>query len=120
MGDCALLFLFPFLSLASLAYKRKYLMLIDTGVVQTDDKIWAVVFTTSPAQVELHTSENRKETFQVGAGMTKLSCNQELDGGMRGTIIRNGQVVAECNPIGFRFDSRPGVHNFNAAVAMSY
>ncbi|KAH6910280.1 glycoside hydrolase [Coprinopsis sp. MPI-PUGE-AT-0042] len=86
----------------------------------TDDKIWAVVFTTSAAKVELHTSENRKETFQVGAGMTKLSCNQEVDGGMRGTIVRNGQVVAECNPIGFRFDSRPGVHNFNAAVAMSY
>ena len=51
--------------------------------------------------------------------MTKLSCAQEVDGGMRGTIVRNGRVVAECHPVGFRFESRPGVHNFNAAVAMS-
>ncbi|EAU91889.2 hypothetical protein CC1G_04656 [Coprinopsis cinerea okayama7 len=86
----------------------------------TDDKIWAVVFTTAPAKVELYTTENNKETFEVGAGMTKLSRGQTPDGGMKGVIVRGGRVVAECSPIGFRYESRPGVYNFNAAVCMSY
>ena len=77
------------------------------------------MFTIAPAKVELYTSENRKDTFEVPGGMTKLSRAQEPDGGMRGTIIRNSVVVAECNPIGYRYESRHGVYNFNAAVGMS-
>ncbi|KAJ2918338.1 hypothetical protein MD484_g2127, partial [Candolleomyces efflorescens] len=85
----------------------------------TDDKIWAVVFTTAPSKVELYTSNDRKMVFDVPAGMTKLSRDSEPDGGMRGTIVRDGKIVADCSPIGYRYESRPGVYNFNAAVAMS-
>ncbi|TFK21952.1 glycoside hydrolase [Coprinopsis marcescibilis] len=86
----------------------------------TDDKMWVIVFTTAPSKVELYTSENSKEVFEVGQGMTKLSRDLSVDAGMKATIVRGGNVVTTCNPIGFRFESRPGVYNFNAAVSMSY
>lgn len=85
----------------------------------TDDKIWAVVFTTGPAKVELYAANGNKVTFDVPAGMTKLSRDSMPDGGMRGTIVRNGAIVADCTPVGYRYETRPGVYNFNAAVAMS-
>jgi len=85
----------------------------------TDDKIWAVVFTTAPAKVELWTSKTNKVSFDVPAGISKISRDSEPDAGMRGVIVRNGSTVAECNPVGYRYESRPGVYNFNAFVAMS-
>ncbi|TEB38068.1 glycoside hydrolase [Coprinellus micaceus] len=85
----------------------------------TDDKIWVVVFTTAPAKVDIYTTPTRKVTFDVPAGMTKLSTDSVADGGMRGVVIRDGTVMADCTPVGYRYESRPGVYNFNCAVAMS-
>ncbi|KAF5322509.1 hypothetical protein D9619_001587 [Psilocybe cf. subviscida] len=85
----------------------------------TDDTAWMVVFATADAIVEGYTTEDDKVTFNVKAGMTKLSFPLKPDGGMKATVIRNGVVVTECNPIAYRFESRPGVYNFNACVAMS-
>ncbi|TFK45075.1 glycoside hydrolase family 71 protein [Crucibulum laeve] len=85
----------------------------------TDDTLWAVILATTPATVEIYTTEVKKEIFEVKAGLTKLSCALTPDGGMRATMRRSAQTVAECNPVGFRFERRPGVHNFNAFVAMS-
>ncbi|KAF8161484.1 glycoside hydrolase family 71 protein [Crassisporium funariophilum] len=85
----------------------------------TDDKAWMIVFATSPSTVEAYTSNNQKQTFQVKVGMTKLSFALKADGGMRAIMIRNNKTVAECNPIAYRFESRPGVYNFNVLVAMS-
>ena len=81
--------------------------------------LWAVVFATAPTTVELYTTETRKHTFSVAPGMTKLSCPLKADGGMRAMMIRDGKVVASCSPVGYRFEGRPGVYNFNVVVAVS-
>jgi glucan endo-1,3-alpha-glucosidase len=52
--------------------------------------------------------------------MTKLSHPLQLAGGMKVVMIRDEKVVAECAPVGYRFEARPGVYNFNAFVAMSH
>ncbi|KAF8957310.1 glycoside hydrolase family 71 protein [Flammula alnicola] len=85
----------------------------------TDDTAWMVVFATAEASIEAYTTDDTKVTFSVKAGMTKLSFPLKADGGMKASMIRNYRVVAECNPIAYRFESRPGVYNFNACVAMS-
>ena len=78
-----------------------------------------VVFARSAAIVEAYTTDDSKQTFEVNGGMTKLSFPLKPDGGMRATMIRNDRIVADCSPIGYRFESRPGVYNFNVFVAMS-
>jgi glucan endo-1,3-alpha-glucosidase len=78
-----------------------------------------VVFAKAPATVDAFTTDEAKVTFSVKAGMTKLSFPLQEDGGMKAVMNRDGTVVAECNPIAYRFESRPGVYNFNACVAMS-
>jgi glucan endo-1,3-alpha-glucosidase len=78
-----------------------------------------VVFATSAAVIEAYTTDDSKQTFEVKAGMSKLSFPLKPDGGMKATMIRSNKVVTECNPIGYRFESRPGVYNFNVYVAMS-
>jgi glucan endo-1,3-alpha-glucosidase len=78
-----------------------------------------VVFAKAPATVDAFTTDDAKVTFSVKAGMTKLSFPLQANGGMKAVMNRDGTVVAECNPIAYRFESRPGVYNFNACVAMS-
>ena len=78
-----------------------------------------VVFATSAATIEAYTTDDSKQIFEVKAGMTKLSFPLKPDGGMKATMIRSNKVVTECNPIAYRFESRPGVYNFNVCVAMS-
>ncbi|KAJ7287067.1 glycoside hydrolase [Mycena rebaudengoi] len=85
----------------------------------TDDAFWVVVLCTAPARVSLYTSENDKKSFDVTAGVTKLSRAQKVGGGMRVKIKRRGAVVAECNADGFVFDEQPSVYNFNLFTAMS-
>lgn len=88
-------------------------------IVKTDDVAWMVVFATTPATVEGYTTDDHKISFKVKAGMTKLSFPLEAGGGMKATMLRGGAIVAECNPISYRFEGRPGVYNFNVCVAMS-
>jgi glucan endo-1,3-alpha-glucosidase len=86
---------------------------------QTDDTAWMIVFAASAATVEAYTTDDSKQSFEVEAGMTRLSFPLKPDGGMKAAMIRREKIVAECNPIGYRFESRPGVYNFNVHVAMS-
>ncbi|KAF9477895.1 glycoside hydrolase family 71 protein [Pholiota conissans] len=90
-----------------------------TNYQLADDTAWMVVFTTAEATIDAYTTDDSKVTFSVKAGMTKLSFPLQPNGGMKAVMIRNGAVVTECNPIAYRFESRPGVYNFNACVAMS-
>jgi len=78
-----------------------------------------VVFATSTAIIEVYTMDDSKQTFKVKAGMMKLLFPLKPDGGMKATMIRSNKVVMECNPIAYRFESRPGVYNFNVCMAMS-
>ena len=80
---------------------------------------WVIVFATHPAIVETYTTEEMKTIHEVDAGMSKLSFPLHPGGGVKAVMIREGTVVANCTPIGYRFESRPGVYNFNAYVAMS-
>lgn len=93
--------------------------LIHSRVWQTDDVAWMVVFATAAASVDAYTTDDSKVSFAVQAGMTKLSFPLLAGGGMKAVMVRKGAVVAECNPTAYRFESRPGVYNFNVCVAMS-
>lgn len=86
---------------------------------QTADKLWVVVFATSPATVTLSTSSTESQTFKVGAGMTKLSLAISAGGYMEAVLQRNGQTVINLRPEGFYFNPSPPSYNFNALVVSS-
>ncbi|PPR06865.1 hypothetical protein CVT26_003989 [Gymnopilus dilepis] len=87
----------------------------------TDDTAWVVVFATASSTLAVYTQEgsSAKHTFEVKAGVTKLSFPLQKDGGMMASLLRGNKVVVTCNPVAYRFESRPGVYNFNAYVCMS-
>ncbi|KAI0044393.1 glycoside hydrolase family 71 protein [Auriscalpium vulgare] len=85
----------------------------------TEDSVWAVAMTTAPATVTLSTGTSPPQTFQVPAGMTKLSTPLSAGGIMHGTIERNGQNVVDFQPDGFVFQGAPQTYNYNAFVAVS-
>lgn len=87
----------------------------------TDDLMWIILFTIAPATIRIHTSDSKTDVRQVdvGKGMVKLSSPLKVGGGIKVIMLRNGVVVAECTPVGYRFEARPGVYNFNVFVAMS-
>ncbi|KAH9485734.1 Glucan endo-1,3-alpha-glucosidase agn1 [Psilocybe cubensis] len=87
----------------------------------TDDTAWIVVFATAPARISVYTNENSadKKNYDVKAGVTKLSFELKADEGMKVSLIRDNKTVVVCNPMAYRFESRPGVYNFNAYVAIS-
>ncbi|KAJ7099494.1 glycoside hydrolase family 71 protein [Mycena belliarum] len=84
-----------------------------------DDVFWVVVLCADPASVSLYAGDDDERTFDVPAGMTKLSRSLVVGKGMRATIRRHGAVVADCSADGFRFDEQPRAYNFNAFTAMS-
>lgn len=83
--------------------------------------MWIIVFSIGPATVKIYTSESESDFREVTieTGMTKLSSPLKVGGGMRVIMVRDEEVVAECAPVGYRFEARPGVYNYNAFVAMS-
>ncbi len=83
--------------------------------------MWIIIFAKRPAKVRIYTSDSGKylHEAEVTPGMAKLSSPLQVGGGIRVVMIRGGVAVAECAPIGYRFEARPGVYNFNAFVAMS-
>ncbi|KAJ3564227.1 hypothetical protein NP233_g8433 [Leucocoprinus birnbaumii] len=87
----------------------------------TDDLMWIVVFATAPATIKIQTSNSKACTRHVDieAGVIKLSSPLEIGGGIKVVMLRDDLVMAECTAIGYRFEERPGVHNFNAFVAAS-
>ncbi|EPQ54502.1 glycoside hydrolase [Gloeophyllum trabeum ATCC 11539] len=85
----------------------------------TQDQLWAVVMTTAPATVTLSTSATSSQTFNVPAGLSKLSMPITAGGTMKGVISRNGQDVVTLQPDGFQFNGSPASYNYNAFVAFS-
>ncbi|KAG8214499.1 glycoside hydrolase family 71 protein [Butyriboletus roseoflavus] len=85
----------------------------------TQDKIWAVVFATSPATVTLSTSSTESQTFQVAAGVSKLSLSISAGGSMKAVLQRNGQTIVDLQPESFYFNPSPSLYNFNALVVSS-
>ncbi|KAG6831948.1 hypothetical protein H0H92_006549 [Tricholoma furcatifolium] len=82
-----------------------------------EDNVWAVVMVTAPSTVVLSTSPQNSQTFQVQAGLTKLSIPISAGEGMQGIISRNGTTVLTLSPSNFTFQGSPQVYNFNAFVA---
>lgn len=83
------------------------------------DVLWAVVFATAPATVTLYTSDTTSQTFQVQAGVNKLSTDLTPGGYMRGTVQRNGQTVIDFRPQGYTFNANPQTYNYNAFTAFT-
>lgn len=93
--------------------------LLICAFLQTDDVAWVIVLATKPAVLITQTTEMNQQKHQVDAGLNRVCFPLEPGGGMKAVMIRNNIVVAECTPIGYRFEERPGVYNFNAYVSMS-
>ena len=87
--------------------------------MQTEDTLWAVAMTTAPATVTLSTGNGKTQTFNVPAGMNKLSIPISAGGTMHGTIARNGKTIVDFHPQGFTFNGSPQTYNYNAFVAVS-
>ncbi|GLB38313.1 putative glycosyl hydrolase family 71 [Lyophyllum shimeji] len=82
-----------------------------------EDAVWVVVMTTAPSTVVLSTSPINSETFQVPAGLTKLSIPIAAGGKLKGMIARGGKTLVTLNPEKFAFQANPKTYNFNAFVA---
>lgn len=81
------------------------------------DKMWAVVLATADGQFTLSSSDANSQTFDVQAGVNKLSLPLTPGGYMRGVLTRDGQPVIDLKPDGFVFNPNPPAYNFNAFVA---
>jgi len=90
-----------------------------TNYQVTADKIWVVVFATSPANVTLSTSSTESQTFNVTTGATKLSLPINAGGFMKAVLQRNGQTIIDLQPQNFSFEASPSSYNFNALVVSS-
>jgi len=80
-----------------------------------EDSIWVVVLATAPSNVILTTSSST--TFNVPAGLSKLSVPIFPGDTMKGTIERDGETIVELFPSNFTFQASPPSYNFNAFVA---
>jgi len=83
-----------------------------------EDAVYAVVMATSPSKVTLSTSPSQSKTFDVPAGVSKLSIPISAGGTMYGKIERDGNIVVELDP-DFNFDSNPKTYNYNALAAFA-
>ena len=81
------------------------------------DKMWAVVLATADGSLTLAGSDSNTQTFDVKAGVNKLSLPIAANGFMKATLTRNGQTVIDFQPEGFSFNPTPETFNYNAFVA---
>ncbi|KAF9646184.1 glycoside hydrolase family 71 protein [Thelephora ganbajun] len=86
----------------------------------TDDKFWVVVLAAAPGTIWLSSGEHTK-SWNVPAGLSKLSHPLESNGTMRASLYRGEDLVAHVDAaeLGFHFNPSPRVYNFNVLVAMS-
>jgi len=82
-----------------------------------EDAVYAVIMATSPSKVTLSTGSLSK-TFDVPAGVSKLTIPISAGGTMYGKVERNGNTIVELNPE-FTFDPNPKTYNYNALVAFA-
>ena len=82
--------------------------------------MWAVVFATQASTVTLWTSDTNSQTFQVPAGVTKLSTPLTETGGyMRGTMVRSGTTIIDFAPSAYYYQHNPSTYDYNAFTASS-
>lgn len=82
-----------------------------------EDAVYAVIMATSPSKVTLSTGPSSK-TFDVPAGVTKLTIPISAGGTMYGKVERDGNTIVELDPE-FNFDPNPKTYNYNALVAFA-
>ena len=82
-----------------------------------EDAVYAVVMATSPSKVTLSTGPSSK-TFDVPAGVSKLTIPISAGGTMYGKVERDGNTVVELDPE-FNFNPNPKTYNYNALVAFA-
>ena len=70
---------------------------------------------TSPCTVTLVTNTSSSQSFDVFAGVTKLTLQITAGGMMYGKIERDGNIVVELDPQ-FTFNPNPTTHNYSAMV----
>ncbi|KAF7365193.1 hypothetical protein MVEN_00390900 [Mycena venus] len=90
-----------------------------TNFQVTQDAAWAVVMATAPGSVTLSTTATDAQTFDVQAGINKLSIPIAPGGNLHGVLSRNGGTVVELAPpaTDFTFNGAPQTFNFNTFVA---
>ncbi|KAF7346349.1 hypothetical protein MSAN_01862600 [Mycena sanguinolenta] len=89
-----------------------------TNFQVTQDAIWAIVMATAPGSVTLSTTSSDAQTFDVQAGITKLSIPIAPGGTLNAELTRNGaSVVTLANPgSNFTFNGAPELFNYNILV----
>ncbi|OBZ69001.1 hypothetical protein A0H81_11350 [Grifola frondosa] len=90
-----------------------------TDFILTQDTLWALVFATSDATVTLATSNTTSQTFNVTAGVNKLSLPLTPGGFIQGTLQRGGQTVVDVKPDNFTFNPTPPAFNYNTFAVVS-
>lgn len=83
-----------------------------------EDVVYAVVMAISPSKVTLSTGPSSSKTFDVPAGVSKLTVPISAGGTMYGKVERDGNTVVELDP-DFTFDSNPKTYNYNALVTFA-
>jgi len=85
-----------------------------------DDKFWIVVLATAPGTIWLSSGEHTK-SWNIPAGLSKLSHSLKPGGTMRASLYRDENLVAHVDAaeLGFCFNPSPRVYNFNVLVAAS-
>lgn len=87
---------------------------------QTQDLMWAVVFASAACEVDLWTSDDNTQTFQLNAGVSKINMPLTETGGyMRARLQRNGNIVTDFAPADYFYQTNPTIYNFNAFTASS-
>lgn len=76
--------------------------------------MWAVVLATADGQLTLSSTTSDAQTFDVKAGVNKLSLPIRPDGFMHGVLTRNGATVVDLRPDNFTFSANPLAFNYNA------
>ena len=80
---------------------------------QSRDSFYALIFATAPSSVTLSSSAG-SQTTQVPAGVTRLSYQLGVGGGMSAKITRNGQDVVNFSPGDYQFVQTPQTVSFPA------
>ncbi|KAM5535050.1 hypothetical protein V8D89_011278 [Ganoderma adspersum] len=81
------------------------------------DKMWAVVLATADGKLTLSSTASDAQTFDVKAGVNKLSLPIQPNGFMHGVLTRNGATVIDLKPDNFTFNANPPAFNYNAFTA---
>ncbi|KZT59037.1 glycoside hydrolase family 71 protein [Calocera cornea HHB12733] len=81
----------------------------------TDDLIYALVFATSSADVQVCAGSNC-QSFTANPGVNQFTVGMNPGSGMSATLSRNGQTVVSVDGGDFVVEASPSLYNYNIAV----